>query len=189
MTKKAVISVIMSLILLFSSGGLFLTFIIKQTVIRSEIRNRIKSGLPKNSLTIIKKHKNEAEQNILLKWLREKEFSYNGKMFDVVSREIHGDSVWYYCLLDEKETGLFSKMKLLTHNELNNDKNFMGLLAKMHRYLAQNFLNEISDKPIYIQDPKIVRFTSYSFSVKIYVDSPDTPPPENLYSGFSGLII
>jgi len=40
----------------------------------------------------------------LINRLDEKEFRYNGSMYDIVREEVKEDSVYFYCILDKKET-------------------------------------------------------------------------------------
>ena len=179
MKRKAIIPILLSLLLLASSSSLFLTFIIKHAIIRNEIKDRIKSGLPKTSLTLIKKYNEKGRKNLLLKWFRENEFSFNGKMYDVVTEEKHGDTIWYYCLMDEKESSLFNKMGELTRKEIRNDKGIKGLFLRISNFLSQNFVSVITQNVLQIRDIKTIQFAAYFFSVKPFIHKPDTPPPEN----------
>lgn len=182
MKKTAILPVVLLLLLLLSSSGLFLTFIIKQAVIRSEIKDRIKSGLPKSELTLIKRYDDRGITHTLLKWFRENEFSYKGKMYDVVTRKQHGDTTWYYCIIDEKESSLFAQMKELALKEIKNNKDFKGLCARINTLLTQNFIAFINESHIHVSFGKKLKHKAYFFSVKTFIHSPATPPPEILYS-------
>ncbi len=41
-----------------------------------------------------------------LVWTEPDEFRYHGEMYDILSQEQRGDTIWYYCHHDEEETAL-----------------------------------------------------------------------------------
>jgi len=56
----------------------------------------------------------QAEANKQLNWEHEKEFEYQGEMYDVVKKETDGDTLFFYCWWDKKETKLNKKLEDLT---------------------------------------------------------------------------
>lgn len=46
----------------------------------------------------------QQEVNTVLRWEHDREFEYDGEMYDVVRSEAHGDTTWYWCHHDRKET-------------------------------------------------------------------------------------
>lgn len=47
-----------------------------------------------------------SEDSSKLYWEHSREFEYNGEMYDVIRFEKKGDTIWYYCYWDKKETKL-----------------------------------------------------------------------------------
>lgn len=58
-----------------------------------------------NKLVCIKKAKSQKLFGFFSSW-EENEFSVDGKMYDVVRKEITGDSILYYCFADSEENEL-----------------------------------------------------------------------------------
>lgn len=53
------------------------------------------------------------ESITLLVWEHSREFEYKGEMYDIIRMETNGDSVWYWCYHDKKETKLRKNIQSL----------------------------------------------------------------------------
>jgi hypothetical protein len=107
---KKYLSVFLLLFFLFNIGGHYLWFSILKSNIQKEIRREIRQGLSEKDLTLIAVPFND-ESGIC--WIKPgKEFTYRGKMYDVVKTRISDSRKFYYCIDDIKEKKLiddFSK--------------------------------------------------------------------------------
>jgi hypothetical protein len=96
---------------LFNIGGYYLWFSYVKNNIQKEIRREIRLGLSEKDLTLISVPVND-ESGIC--WIKPgKEFTFNGKMYDVVKITINNNRKIYYCIDDVKEKNLiagFSKI-------------------------------------------------------------------------------
>lgn len=95
----------------------------------------IKAGVPPEALTSIIV---TAENKSLLLWLDEREFSYNGTMYDIVHIEnISGNKTIYHCLTDKQETKLIAEYSQnLKKNQKNKNSNNNPLkLFKFHQQI------------------------------------------------------
>ena len=107
----------------------------QQLGIRHEIKQMIESGVAEDQLDKIVV---TASNRDSLEWEHEKEFRYNGAMFDVVRYSVHNDTIVYYCVADKNETLLFAKLDEMTWNRIkagekgNQLKNIFRLLANLH---------------------------------------------------------
>ena len=96
--------------MVFQTSGFYLIFEINRFLVKREVSARISSNskLPIKTIVI-----NGIDPS--LKFIGKKEIQYNGKMYDVVFRTVHGDSTIFYCIHDVKEdainTGLARMMK------------------------------------------------------------------------------
>ena len=107
--KSLFIGVLM--LFLFNIGGYYIWFSYLKFTIQKDIRREIRSELPEKELTLISVPVNDES---LLIWIKPgKEFTFGGKMYDVVKAKIVGDKKLYYCIDDVKEKKLltaFSKV-------------------------------------------------------------------------------
>ncbi len=161
------------LVLPVAVSFLFLNNQLKQ--VKREVKRKIIAGIDKNELVLLKF--TESQKKKQLKWKHSKEFQYNGEMYDIVETEIKGDTTYYWCWWDYKETKLNQKLeKLLSFALQNNPK------KQKHQILLKNFFKslyfseseetmtvaviEIKNK-YYVQD---INFQSLS-------KAPPIPPP------------
>lgn len=136
------------------------------------------AGLDPEELVLLKFTSLEAQTK--LRWEHSKEFEYRGQMYDVVSYETKGDSIFYRCWWDHKETQLNKRLKILVAKALDQDKNNGDALLNLHFFLGTFFYS----KSIYLQ------FISFQKTSEVYEDeihavsfnsllmSPPKPPPK-----------
>lgn len=86
--------------------------------IRYEVRERFEEKSHENqaSTTLLKIPLSWIEQgHPELIWTEDDEFRYYGEMYDILSQEQRGDTIWYTCFHDKAETelmdGVFEKMQ------------------------------------------------------------------------------
>lgn len=80
-------------------------------MVKKEVKQNIIAGINKSELQILQFHHQEVEQKV--EWEHSKEFEFEGKMYDVVEKEIINDSIRFFCWLDEEETELNRRLKSL----------------------------------------------------------------------------
>jgi hypothetical protein len=103
-------------IFLFNTAGYFLTYALRSLEVRSEIKCRIKQGVPKEDLVIITIEQHQKGEII---WKEEgSEFIYRGKMYDVVRQNSEGSSILYECISDSQEDQLFASLDRQVLREL-----------------------------------------------------------------------
>lgn len=104
---------------LFNYFGVFTFFKVQQLVIRREIKRQIKAGVPDEELHILSFSASEADR---LEWEEEgREFRWKGQMYDVVRKEIAGNTVHYYCINDSEETELFLALDDMVRKYIDDD--------------------------------------------------------------------
>lgn len=112
-----------------------------------------------------------------LEWENKHEFQYKGKMYDIVSQEIIGNKITYYCWLDKEETALNAKLDNLLELALSGNQS-----KKSKEYQLEIFLKSM------IYQITVVTSNNFKTSKDIdicYIDSFDniylnvsSPPPE-----------
>jgi hypothetical protein len=118
------------------------------------------------------------EQAHLLRWEHDREFEYQGQMYDIVRTYQHHDTTYFECWPDHEETRLKRKMNSLLVNETNgapfpseNEKrlfDFFKSLVSPHAAMmwntADNLTSILPDKPVYYYSNHYCR--------------PPSPPPK-----------
>jgi hypothetical protein len=93
--------------------GTYLYLSLQQKVIQEAVQRKLEEGIPSNELVKLTFFKKEIPN--LLKWEHDKEFEYNGQMYDVVEVTDVGDSLQYLCWWDKAETATKKNKQKLLH--------------------------------------------------------------------------
>lgn len=172
------IAIALLLLLLLQLAGYFLIFTVQRFEIHHVIKQQLKAGIPEGELVLLKIPKNlEEKTNSLFQRIHEREFRYDGSMYDVVRQETHGDTTWYYCLSDEKETQLFANLDEFVKREVKQQTKRKALLAKLLNFFGGGFFyveNKFSPAGAAAE---IITW-DYLFKLKTWISPPLTPPPE-----------
>lgn len=168
--KKSIIILIL-LPFLYLNIGFYPFFLLKQQIIKKEIKAKIKANLSKDELTEMVFDKATFKS---LKWIDEKEFSINNQMYDVVKiANLHNDSVFIQCIEDKKESLLFAQLDNLTKTDPKSKQNKEFFLSKL---LIKGFVPikkwtfECYFKTIHCYKTKTILYNSY------ILDKPCPPP-------------
>lgn len=117
--KTKTFAFILLLITLFQSVGYIGMFQVWQIKIKREIKFIILKGIKNEELTLLKiPLKFHTRNNPDFQFEETDEFSYYGEMYDIVRKEHHADTIWYYCLQDRDETLLISSINILIEKQL-----------------------------------------------------------------------
>lgn len=96
-------------LLLYNSFGYIFVHIYHVALVKSEVLKSIEDYFYEDQQTILVFSKNDlAAVRAGIERIDEKEFRYKGGMYDIVNKEIKNDSVYFYCVFDEKEIFLIS---------------------------------------------------------------------------------
>jgi len=171
-----VISFFLILLLLLQPFGHMITFKMQQYHIHNEMKQKIDNVVSKNreDLILLKIPETIERNNFaVFQRMHEWEFRYYGYMFDIVKKEIHNDTTWYYCIYDKQETQLLANLDTLLRKK--------NSVLKFIKIKTQNILNiiffsnkvDINFKNIIV----IYELTSYNFSIITWINTPLTHPP------------
>lgn len=115
-----ILGIALCFLMLVLSGGTSWFFTWKQYVIRSEMKQQLKEGVPAHALHYF--HTQDPEE--AFQWITpSKEFIWNSQVFDVVYEKWLTDgTVEIACVNDEQEERLFRELDVLIHKK-NGNKN------------------------------------------------------------------
>lgn len=162
------VSILLLAVITFSLYGPYFTFSYQQFHIRKEIKKQIKKGVPENELQKF----NVSELSGKISWTDGKrEFSFSGKLYDVVKKEFTKDGFVFYCIDDSQETELFKNLDSIVEKQMEkknaNSKNISFL----------SFFQTTHKKTYYSSENKIY-FPVYSSNELTEIVFAFSPPPE-----------
>ncbi len=176
---KKTFSIFLILSFLFNAAGYLLIYSGLQSHLKEIAKENISTGRIVNKVLILAFSKTDINEGLSeLRFLDEKEFTYKGKMYDVIKKECVNDSIYLDCLPDTNEDELnLAFNKNFDGDELNSNKNSPG------QNLLKNILQDsvLSDNPILPrQFSKINYFTNKSITTLSNIYEVATPPPVSL---------
>ena len=171
-TVKILLSLTLFFALLLKMGGYYAILSIEREEIREKIEQKIIKSLKKSDLICIVANDENLPKII---WERpEKEFHYEGSLYDVAYVETISGINYYYCLSDQDETILEAKIDKLLENQT--DKSPPGNQSKLivhfiieplitHQNPTFNFNHFIDKKPSIFSNLSI--FCTSDFASKL----------------------
>lgn len=148
----------------------------QKTVIKKEVERQIIAGMDKDELVLLIFSKEEAQTR--LRWEHSREFEYNDKMYDIVKTKTVGETVYYWCWYDHKETMLNRQLEKLSDRTLRKNpkiRSEIGLLASYLRtlYCIFSFNGDLTTPEF--SNKHVILF--YRLCSQFLIQPP-TPPPQ-----------
>lgn len=170
------------MILLFVTHGTsqFLVFKLFEMKYKREIRFMIKAGVPEDQLvpfTFSKEFINKPQSDF--KWIKSWEFRFKGQMYDIMKTVDKGDSIFYLCIHDVKESNLFANLDKQINNFLNKNPDRKDDLQFMINSLSKFFAvsGNIFYNFLFPHENNFEQFTYNKLSDNFH--SIISPPPES----------
>ena len=112
-----------------------------------------------------------------LKWKHSKEFEYKGSMYDIVETSIHGDTTYYWCWWDNKETELNKQLGKVLNKILGKDDQKKDKESKLTKFYSSLFYCSPFDwKPLLSLSSK--KSSSLVIAYYSIYFPPPSPPPQ-----------
>lgn len=169
------------ILLLFCLVAPFTTvfFVLKkqQKQVKREVKWKLIEGVDRNELVFLKFSKEE--QQIHLNWKHAKEFEFKGEMYDVVEKEVYGDTTYYWCWWDSEETKLNKQLDQLVAFTLGNSPVQNQSQAKIMQFFKSLYFQ---NENLLVSCNAIETLNSSSFTNQFELlnrlSLPDSPPPQ-----------
>lgn len=173
---KKLITYFILLVFLYEFIGHYPVFLYMQNQVRNEIKQKIKSSIPREELIIFSFDTVEYGN---LDWVKEnKEFRYKGGLFDVVRKTFNDKGiVVLHTINDKQEKELFTQLEEQTKK--NTENSTPGKQGTKLLELFSNLympLNKITIVPQIIT----LFFPSYQFSIISFIEEIPSPPPKTV---------
>lgn len=131
---KKLLSILFLFIFLFNLSGYYFVFNVMQKSARKEMKALIKKNIPKTDLEKLVISENEMNSPDIFNFKDDnKEFIYNGKLYDIISETKDGSNTIFYCINDKNEEKLFAGLHEHIRNNYDQNvpsKSRSGLLIK-----------------------------------------------------------
>ena len=169
------IGLLFCLVIPFLGAWQFLSLRILQ--IKEQVGDKMEEGIEQEQQVLLKFTKEEIITQ--LDWEHSKEFEYKGEMYDVISSEVIGDTTWYWCFWDKKETALKKEQQnliLIALGQNPQQQKTQNHITNFLRTLFPITPLEFRKKEIYFVNPKVD--VEYCFSSSTFHPLPPFHPPE-----------
>lgn len=176
---RKLIFIFIAILLLFKIAGQYPIFKIRQTQIQQSIKNQIAQNIPNQFLDKITF---DFQDITKVKWEKiDKEFWYQGNLYDVLRFEKTDKNITYYCIKDTKETKLVTDFKQEITNQTNSKTQKENILSwdfakkiVATDFPIVSFITEKSPFILSVHKEKIVSFYSnfYQFHFLASIDFP-----------------
>ena len=168
-----------AILLLFAFTVPFLALYIRTHVEIRQVRREVKAMLIENTnrseFVLLSFAHGDAKQ--VLDWKHNKEFKYNGHMYDIVDQAATKDTVHYWCWWDHEETKLHKQLDQLMANLLMRDP----VQQSRHHQFTDFFktlyceTHTVSSDTRYLHNP--ISFFDKTHHIYAHEDQPPSPPP------------
>lgn len=162
----------------YNFAGYIALFSFLQHRIRTEVKAKIKSSVPADELVLLA-FSAEAlkDESSSLQWLDDREFRYNGNMYDIVRSYTRADTTFFLCLNDIQEEKLFAHLDAHVQRQMANS----GQQEKLDAF-KDVFSHSLAARvaPLSEQDAcGVVPNLLAEDYVYIYSDTPFHPPRDS----------
>ena len=159
-------------VLSLNSAGFYVYYAVQLQKNRAEMRERLQF-LPIDQMeTLILSHEEYLESRV-----DDHEVKVKGKMYDIARVEETGDSVYIFCIHDEKEDNLLSLCSELIGKPLESSSAMPGAIVK---FIGLHFIIFEEETCFTTISVAVAELPRYFFSACSPVTDIPTPPPRDL---------
>ena len=173
--KKRIFAILLTGALVLPVFSTFLWLKHQKSLIKKEVKHKIIAGIDKDELVLLKFSQKAIYTE--LRWEHEAEFKYKGEMYDIVEKEISGDTTYYWCWWDHEETRLNKQLASLLDNILGSDKQSHEKQRQLFTFLKSLYIMELPQWNCHppVREKKQMAYHKAMYSS--YFAPPPTPPP------------
>lgn len=143
---------------------------------KREVKEMIVNGFENKDLLRLTFSKQDSKT--ILNWEHAREFEYSGEKYDVVRSEENGDSLYYWCYHDHKETRLAKELEKWKTNIFNTKKENQHQKNRFEHFFKSLW---ISNQNKFLTDRGITynkQYFYYCFHPKNHKKKQSFPPPK-----------
>jgi hypothetical protein len=174
--KSKIIAISFLLLLLAPAFGLYIWLELQKELTRHQVKELLEVGLEDEALTLFKFTNEGSEQ---LEWEHSKEFKFDGKMYDVVRQEEHGDTTYYYCWEDHKESEIYRQTNRLIQVVQRTDPDRKERQDRLVNFYKNLFCSDVALSSMTLGLNQIKIHPKQLLPPKDFQSSPSSPPPKH----------
>ena len=173
--RTKIVRVFLFLTLLVPYAGGICWFHLEKKQIRRELKQQMLSGINKDDLVFLKFATDELSRKV--RWKHSREFEFEGEMFDVVEKLMVGDTTFFWCKWDHRETRLNQELDQLLARTLGRQHPDKHYLLTWKNFFSSLYCSKV---PAWFTfQPRDQQISFFLLNAKIPpVLSPPVPPPE-----------
>jgi hypothetical protein len=173
---KNSIVILLSACLLLPVSEIYFFFHLKEKQIKREVNAFIHNNIEEDDLIVLRF--SEEETRTKLSWKHSCEFIFAGQMYDIIEQGRDGNTFWYKCYRDHKETRLNLEKKNLMARALGQDPFRKNQTENIKDYFKIVFGHNVNSwKPI-LPDYSSFHYSLFIIHYSLSLPSPPSPPPK-----------
>jgi hypothetical protein len=179
---RKLLSLLLLSAVLFNICGYYFTFLIIRQGYKHDFISHLKFDAANKDVLVLRISEEEIQSGHSgFKWTDDNEFTYQGKMFDLISNEKQGDTNIFRCLNDKKEEMLLAKYEGLVKNHTDAALPYKQKSSRLYNQIVKEAATE-KLKRIMIFTVFSELITRYTYSLITFIISPIERPPNILLS-------
>ena len=145
-----------------------------------EVREELEYGLLTSSseIDIVTLTFSRKDAEKYLDWEHEREFEYQGEMYDVIEQTTTIDSISYRCVWDHAETKVKKQLDALVDGALKKDKSHQGTQLSIQQLFMSLFFEANTEWHSEVFASSIVHSARWKLLVNTFDPSTAPPPPD-----------
>lgn len=174
--KRTATSIFLLFVLIAPVAITFSWLQLEKARVRKAVKWQILNHVEKSELTLLQFSIAQSQND--LNWKHQGEFEWKGKMYDIVSFENKGDSIFYWCFADEEEDKINTKISAFLRDTWQNNPSKKEQEKRLDSFLKSLFVDEAESlSGIFLT---IVAHQQYRSNSKLqqFGSRPPTPPPQ-----------
>lgn len=152
-------------------------------MIRTEMKALLKSGWEKEETEIFKIPKRKLLQSGFKK-IDEREFTYGGNLYDIISEQISGDTLVIHCIHDVREQRLKEQVAAHISSQLSHENSPFKKQHQAVKFALKNIVQEISffKNLVFICTYTVMFFKNFT-AARVFSPISETPfpPPKSSF--------
>ena len=176
---KKPLSIFFLFIFLYNVIGYYAVFEILNYLNKEKIEQSIADNIENQAIEIIEIKKDAVLHSKDFAYTDDDEIKYQGKLYDIVKKVAKGDSIYFYCINDQKEEHLFANLFEHIKNQIDNSKSLPGKENKTVKIeLVKDYFFNLFATNNYRKKESILYSQSDSFYTSFIKDITSPPPKE-----------
>jgi len=175
---RKLISLLLLIAVLFNIAGYYFTFLIIQQGYKRDFITHLKNDASTKDVLLLRISDEEIRSGVSnFKWTEENEFVFQGKMYDVISRQKQGNMNIFRCLNDNREEMLMAKYEGIIKHKTDTALPYKQKGSRLYSQIVKEAAMEKWKYILFYTNISQIN-TQYSYSLTTFIVSPPEKPPQ-----------